>query len=543
MKLFKEFRNAVTGEHLFNYQIYTFFLPVFWITSVLTNVRNASWLNLFNWTIANIIAIGLGLLVILLADKLIFRNRIKKPANLIGVLLVGLLVGAVKGSATTYLAYLFGSESNLDSVVSRTIQAAILGLVTLPALAIVSATQARFQIERDALVAERVRIAADTIRPDMNDLNELKEVFDQMLSGMTEDKPLPPLLHEVVRQKLRPFTHRLWELENSKQSDYSLRSLLRIAILDHPFVALPVALIIGLGSFFPYLQTTNISEAVPRTAVTMTTIFFTYLIAQRLKQKTFTGAVLYFLAVHAFIAVTIVLISAAMFGRFANLPEISSLIILFIWITQTAFMTSFIKGVMVTRSEIREALEKHSDKIGVDSEVLKVRTQITKRSLANHLHGSVQNKLLLLALKLERGDALETREELMKIRELLDIEIGSPEDSVSKQLEGLVNRWQGFVEIQLSVTGTLPENTEIPKVASEAVNNSVRHGLAHRIWIILDCKPGEIEMTVDDDGIGPRIGKSGLGTKYFNTVAGNSWTLVQRETGGSSLKLSIPEIG
>jgi glucose-6-phosphate-specific signal transduction histidine kinase len=205
-------------------------------------------------------------------------------------------------------------------------------------------------------------------------------------------------------------------------------------------------------------------------------------------------------------------------------------------------MTSFIKGVMVTRSEIRDALEKYSTKLGVDSEVLKVRTQITKRSLANHLHGNVQNKLLLLALKLERGDDLKTREELIKIRELLDLEIGNPEDSVFNQLEGLVSRWEGFVEIELSVTGILPENTEIAKVASEAVNNSVRHGLAHRIWITLECKPGCIVMTVDDDGIGPRTGKSGLGTKYFNSVAGNSWTLAQREAGGSRLKLLVPAI-
>ena len=539
MKLFREFKVAVTGEHLFNYQIYTFFLPVFWITSVLTNIRNASWWNLFNWTIANIIAIGLGLLVIFLADKSIFRNRSKKPANLVGVLIVGLLVGAVKGSATTYLAFLLGSETNLDAIVSRTIQAAILGLITLPTLAIVSATQARFQIERDALVAERVRIAANTEKPDSKDLIELKVLFDQTLSGNADDKPLPPLLHEVIRQKLRPFTHRLWEIEDAKQSDYSIKSLLRIAIFEHPFVVIPVVLIIGVGSFFPYLQTTNLAEAITRTAVTASVILFFYLLAQRLRQKTFSGAVLYFLTVHAVIAVSIVLISAAMFGRFADLPEVSSLLILFIWITQTAFMTSFVKGVMVTRVEIREALERHSSKIGVDSEVLKVSTQITKRSLANHLHSNVQNKLLLLALKLERGENLNAREELMQIRELLDFKTNDSHESPKEELEDLVRVWSGFVDIHFSFSGQLPNNKEIGKVVNEAVNNSVRHGLAQNVWIELICESHEITLTLEDDGIGPRVGKSGLGTKYFNSVAPHSWSLSQREAGGSRLFLVL----
>ena len=112
MKNWTALKSDITGPHLFNYQVYLLFLPVFWLTSVLTNVRDTSWQNLLNWTIANVVAIGFGIVIVLIADRVLFPRRDLKPANLLAVLVLGSLIGAVKGSATTYLAYLLGSEPN-----------------------------------------------------------------------------------------------------------------------------------------------------------------------------------------------------------------------------------------------------------------------------------------------------------------------------------------------------------------------------------------------------------------------------------------------
>ena len=539
MKNWTALKSDITGPHLFNYQVYLLFLPVFWLTSVLTNVRDASWQNLLNWTIANVVAIGFGIVLVVIADRVLFPRRDLKPANLLAVLVLGSLIGAVKGSATTYLAYLLGSEPNLDAIGNRTIQASILGLITLPSLAVLAATQAKFQLERDSLVAERVRVAVSDDPVDNRELDELRSEIDSLILNDSPSNPLSPLLHEVVRLRLRPLTHKLWELENSRNVDFSLNSLVRIAMLNHPFQALPVALIISIGSFFPYLQTTDFREALIRSLLTSAVIVVTYLLARLLKPKSFGGAVTIFLGVHAAVALEIVILSSFAFGKLSGFPEFTSTLILFIWITQTAFMTSFVKGVVVTRTEIRTELELHSRQLGLDGDVLRARTLIANRSLANHLHGNIQNKLLLLALKLERGEDAQAKDELKQIRSLLDARPEVSSQSAKEQVLALVELWRGFVSISLDLSALSEDESEIVKIVSEAINNSVRHGMAHSIAIRISSNLQGIEILIEDDGIGPRIGDPGLGSKYFDSLAPGNWSLAHRAEGGSVLRIFL----
>ncbi|MFM2024501.1 MAG: hypothetical protein RLZZ56_514 [Actinomycetota bacterium] len=539
MKNWTAIKGDITGPHLFNYQVYLLFLPVFWLTSVLTNVRDASWQNLLNWTIANVVAIGFGIVMVLLADRFVFPRRDLKPANLLGVLALGLLIGAVKGSATTYLAFLLGSEPNLDAIENRTIQASILGLITLPSLAVLAASQAKFQLERDSLVAERVRMAVAEEPIDNRELDELRSELDSLILDESQSKPLPPLLHEVVRLRLRPLTHKLWEFENSRNADFSIKSLIRIAMVNHPFTALPVAIIISIGSFFPYLQTTNFNEALTRSLLTAAVIAVTYLLARMLRPKSFVGAVTIFLGVHAAIALEIVILSSIAFGKLSGFPEFTSTLILFIWITQTAFMTSFVKGVVVTRSEIRTELEGHSRQLGLDSDVLRARTLIANRSLANHLHGSIQNKLLLLALKLERGEDAQAIEELKQIRLLLDTRPAVSNQSAKEQILALVDLWRGFVSIEVDLSEYSGDEPDIVKIVSEAINNSVRHGLAQSLTVKISSRPHGTEILIEDDGIGPRAGSPGLGSKYFDSLAPGNWSLAQRSHGGAILRIFL----
>jgi hypothetical protein len=49
----------------------------------------------------------------------------------------------------------------------------------------------------------------------------------------------------------------------------------------------------------------------------------------------------------------------------------------------------------------------------------------------------------------------------------------------------------------------------------------------------------EVNLTIDDDGFGPRRGRPGTGSHYFDLVAEENWVLTARPEGGTTLKLRL----
>jgi nitrate/nitrite-specific signal transduction histidine kinase len=115
------------------------------------------------------------------------------------------------------------------------------------------------------------------------------------------------------------------------------------------------------------------------------------------------------------------------------------------------------------------------------------------------------------------------------------------------QLAQLTQLWAGYLNIEVTnkfAGNDLSQQTtaSVVQVVSEAVSNAVRHGLARNIRISVE--PGDptgshLVVTVQDDGLGPRSGKSGLGTELFRAAAGVNWSLVAGESGGSVLEVRL----
>lgn len=59
------------------------------------------------------------------------------------------------------------------------------------------------------------------------------------------------------------------------------------------------------------------------------------------------------------------------------------------------------------------------------------------------------------------------------------------------------------------------EESAIYRVIQESLTNSMRHGKASRVWIVMDKEDSAIVLTIKDDGIGCTEIKSGFGTKHI----------------------------
>ena len=179
-----------------------------------------------------------------------------------------------------------------------------------------------------------------------------------------------------------------------------------------------------------------------------------------------------------------------------------------------------------------------------------------RRELAVHLHGSVQNKLILVLGKISRldvgsrgglaTDVAEIRSELEEIIEndVRKISVQIHPDILRRglvpALESLGDRFrrelavendfdQDIVRSERTESETIPEKVRLSayRIAEEALTNAVKHAQATKVKVALDRRSdGWLQLKVSDDGRGFEVdsesGGLGIGTMrdYAEALSG-----------------------
>ena len=168
------------------------------------------------------------------------------------------------------------------------------------------------------------------------------------------------------------------------------------------------------------------------------------------------------------------------------------------------------------------------------------------------LHGEFQNGLLSAELALRGAtDASRLTEFLTLVEQLRARLVNNQpakqenlDETLSRRLSTLSERWRGMLDITTTGAEVVSDSPELSsflfQVCEEAVSNASRHGLAQRVSIELTDLGSQIRLTVTDNGVGPRVGKPGLGTFLLNSRDKTTWTLSSGQNqAGSALTLTI----
>jgi signal transduction histidine kinase len=116
-------------------------------------------------------------------------------------------------------------------------------------------------------------------------------------------------------------------------------------------------------------------------------------------------------------------------------------------------------------------------------------------------------------------------------------------------LEALVGGASGETLVELEVTGPqrpLPPlvETNLLRLAQEAVSNAYRHARAQRISVRLSYQPGSVRLSVLDDGTGlddARPVERGLaGMKERAAEVGGALVVESRTGGGTEVRAEVP---
>jgi signal transduction histidine kinase len=512
---------------------------------------------------ANIFALVICAAWVVLFAKTVFKNRAIRPVPLFAVILFSAGVGALKGAATGLGTWGLSIETDLaEAITSRVWQTTLLGAWLIPAVTLVAARLAALQEQREALVAERVaNTIVETGAAQTRDNQAALRAFAAMakaelgeISNSQESNgggsAYAKAIRKLVTDQLRPLSHRIWDQENKRISSFSFAEVSRNAIFGFSQARLIVSFVYFVTSIPAIMRYLPLGESILRALSAAIFIYLGLALSSLFKPKKYWHATAHFVLSILTISYLTYISGELIFGYVSGFRLFETLLAVWLWLVQLTFISAFLSGVRKGGTEIKQEFAELYGSESIDRAVRLSQARIQNRDFANYLHGQVQNKLLSVALGLERGKA--TKEELQQalamvedILKSLDLDYKTTNSGqIDAEIEKINNQWLGFVNITWNIDSAV-NNLEtrqkilFVQVAEEAISNSVRHGLSKNIVVSAKVVAGALQVEVTDDGIGPRDGKPGLGSVFFKNVSRGQWSLTQEPGGGSKLTVNF----
>jgi len=577
IKDLKRFFPYFSGDSVIPLKIYFFSLPaiIFFTVTVEADLKDLE--NVTQWTLATIYSILVTAVFVFFCKYVVFAYSKQIMIPLSQVFVYTILLGAFKGISTYYFSYLLKlHDHSLMSIhiLYRLIPAIIVALFFVPIASWIHYSLERYKKLRDELMTQAAKLQLEnqsykklieesklTLKKKMDEI--FKDIRQELVKidnkeNFEEEWPkISQLVREAALLEIRPESHHLWENQNKTFRDFKFRNFLISALKLEPFpwkLVIPIYFTTSYFQLFIYKP-----EAVNLITVIGIVIVFTFFnIGNYLHKNITQNKIQNYLLI-------VVMISVAMYLNFklvSNFYQISfnlSILLLgLVWLFLVSIICSLLTTVNRTRDEILKEIEVTLSQQQVQKSTLATIENRINAKLAKFLHGYVQARLMSNALQLEiavknNDSDLAVREINRLTKDMVD-EYGvmdqfNTESTFSEELEKIQQSWSGICEIEISGFRHLKIDQLIIKdfiedAISEAIANSVRHGLADKINIqFTKYETGGFEIQVIDNGVGPIESGPGLGSEIFNLLSKDKWRLLPNPNGrGSVLILPITSV-
>jgi two-component sensor histidine kinase len=565
-------RTALTGQWAISRTPYLVIAPTIVASVVLIEATSFEARELGDWLLASAGGYVVFCALLYLAHTTLYRTRVTKPVPVAWIFIIGFTFGAIKGATIGILSVFLDLESDVTQAVStRFFAAGFLGLVGVPAIAIVMNALEEFREKRAELIAEQIRLESkelqsqeviaamsaqlrSSIERDLGVLlDDIKRSLNEKSINTDSWQLLADDLRTTARETVRDMSHRLWERPSSSVKDFSLVDIGKAMITTSAF-PLRFILPILLASSVPVnLNDHGTSELPLRLLVLAFTTSLIYLSAtlaiQRWNEYKFT---LYASSL-ILAALAPLLTDILIFRDVVDQKFIGVSVTIAIWLPLLTITCGLIDTSLKQRQEILDGLQAQIDRSRIRTISENNETVRLSSDMAKYLHGNLQSRLMASALAIETaGNAQDSKALLIEIEKARQ-SITTPFDqftstelaTVSVELSRLMVMWEGILSRELVLSSSdedvsKTDTRNIIHVVEEAFSNSLRHGLATEVTVLLKSTNSGISLTVIDNGLGPREGSPGLGSSLFNSIAGSNWSLARGPDGvGAQLNLQI----
>ena len=131
-------RRALTGRWTIARDPYLFVAPTTIASVILIEAITYTPSEIFGWFLASAVGYLIFCAILFIAHLTMFKNRETVPTPIWWIFALGLSAGVVKGISTAWISYVYGFDIDLVAAIfSRIFAAGLLGLIGVPAIAIV----------------------------------------------------------------------------------------------------------------------------------------------------------------------------------------------------------------------------------------------------------------------------------------------------------------------------------------------------------------------------------------------------------------------
>ena len=574
MKVDERARIQLGGKNAFNWKLFAFVIPFIVFEPPVTESQfNLDW-TFWRWTLATMISIIPVVVLFALGDFYFFAWRYKSPVKDWVIFLYGFILGASFGGFLGFLTYLFKvqNENLVLQVLERAISYGLMGALLLPFASLLTSSVDVYNKDREALIAERMliesqkaesRAVINSLRSSLShkvDENLLeiiensREYFDNRKRSLEENwELLAERLRRAALDTIRPFSHTLHR--RGEEVTYRVRFNELASYIAYKFdIHIWLTLITYLVTTHHSLITTDVNSMEFKILGVRLAVLLLLLVILKLLSKLTLFHKLYGFSLLIVVnSVAFVLITDKIFARLSlhgtnstsnaiNSVLFGALIILI------SLGMAFLRG---GHAEI-EFLERRISEEQLETMLLRREEARISRELAKYLHGTIQSRLMASAIGLEsagrRGDVKALQKEAKSAYKNLKLPsesyFSAPENDLREEIDKVIAKWDNLIDIKLTIPKNYPDLApdliqDFGNVINEGLSNAFRHGLADQAKIKISFKSGLLFLEIEDNGSGPTEGKGGLGSEWFNAIAGSNWSLNRNAKSGATLKLEV----
>ena len=560
----------MTGEKTLSQTAFLAFVPVGILgVAIVIPVEKVTASQRFDWFLVGVIAQGVLAVAILIFNKIYFRF-IKGAKFSVAYIFFALFTsGALRGIAIGQAAPIFDLADPTAPTV-RAINSGITVIIWMGIIGLMLEAQSSYVREYQDLYQRFLMLKSGRL-PDGRALNsgrlsEIAEQVAQMTSpvrtklaklseGSFTDAQVREAvadLQQVVKEQIRPLSHRLWFDRTSHLLKFKLSNLLLDAFKTDET---PILFFTALTTFSIFVGTT-VSMGINKGAVISLIFGMTIYMLFTLEKLLLKIEIIKSKFIHPIFLILIATVplllthvyfnfsEIAYWGLFSNVGVAGSVFL-------TAIFTTMLSQSLIDRAKIIDILTTQITSGYVEEHLQAIARMTEDSEIASYLHSSLQSELTAVALKLDQAAKSGNRDEVKSIIQYaqivierdLTVNFHAGEHSPLERINALLDAWRGIADIKIDLQKIeLCETqvlTDISQVIEEAVSDAVRFGNANLISISGDASPDHYYFKVTDNGKSkPQVG-SGLGTILLDEIAPNLW---RREFAleGTNLEVWIP---
>jgi signal transduction histidine kinase len=566
----KSLFKRVTGEKTLSQTAFLAFVPVGILgVAIIIPVEKVTASQRFDWFLVGVIAQAVLAIAIFVFNKTYFRF-IKGAKFSVAYILFALFTsGALRGIAIGQAAPIFDLADSIAPVV-RAINSGITVVIWMGVIGLMLEAQSSYVREYQDLYQRFLMLKSGRL-PDGRALNsgrlsEIAEQVAQMTSpvrtklaklseGSFTDAQVREAvadLQQVVKEQIRPLSHRLWFDRTSHLLKFRISNLLLDAFKTDET---PILFFTALTTFSIFVGTT-VSMGINIGAVISLIFGITIYMLFTLEKLLLKIEMIKSRFIHPIFLILVATVPLLLTHVYFNLSEIAY------WslysnvgvagsVFLTAIFTTMLSQSLIDRAKIIDILTTQITSGYVEEHLQAIARMTEDSEIASYLHSSLQSELTAVALKLDQAAKSGNRDEVKSIIQYaqivierdLTVSFHAGEHSPLERINALLDAWRGIADIKIDLQKIeLCETqvlTDISQVIEEAVSDAVRFGNANLISISGDASPDHYYFKVTDNGKSKPQGGSGLGTILLDEIAPNLW---RREFAleGTILEVWIP---